>query len=31
MRFSNERIERELVPLVIKAADEISSKLGYTK
>jgi len=31
MRFSDERIEKELIPLVKKAAEEISSKLGYHK
>lgn len=29
MRFSEERMEKELVPLVIKAGEEISAKLGY--
>jgi IclR family KDG regulon transcriptional repressor len=29
MRFSDERLEKELVPLVQKAAEEISTKLGY--
>lgn len=31
MRFSEERMEKELIPLVIKAGEEISSKLGYHK
>ncbi|HET6419996.1 MAG TPA: IclR family transcriptional regulator [Geobacteraceae bacterium] len=31
MRLSLERIEKELVPLAKKAADEISMKLGYHK
>jgi IclR family KDG regulon transcriptional repressor len=31
MRFSDERVEKELIPLVKKAAEEISSKLGYHK
>jgi DNA-binding IclR family transcriptional regulator len=31
MRFSAQRIKEELVPLVMKAAEEISAKLGYTK
>jgi DNA-binding IclR family transcriptional regulator len=31
MRFSDERLEQELIPLVKKAADEISGKLGYHK
>ena len=31
MRFSDERIEKELIPLVRKAAEEISAKLGYHK
>jgi IclR family KDG regulon transcriptional repressor len=29
MRFSDERMEKELIPLVVKAAKEISAKLGY--
>ncbi len=29
MRFGNERMEKELIPLTIKAAKEISTKLGY--
>jgi DNA-binding IclR family transcriptional regulator len=31
MRFSDERMEKELIPLVLKAGEEISSKLGYHK
>lgn len=31
MRFSEERMEKELIPLVKKAAEEISTKLGYHK
>lgn len=31
MRLSLERLEKELIPLAIKAADEISVKLGYHK
>jgi len=31
MRFPDERIEKELVPLVQKAADELSNRLGYHK
>ncbi len=31
MRFSDERMETELIPLVKKAAEEISTKLGYHK
>lgn len=31
MRFSAERIKNELIPLVIKAGDEISAKLGFQK
>jgi DNA-binding IclR family transcriptional regulator len=31
MRFSDERVEKELIPLVKRAAEEISSKLGYHK
>lgn len=31
MRFSDDRMENELIPLAIKASEEISLKLGYTK
>lgn len=31
MRFSDDRIEKELVPLVLKASEEISTKLGFQK
>ena len=31
MRFSDERMEKELIPLVKKASEEISFKLGYHK
>ena len=31
MRFSDERMEKELIPLVQKAGEEISTKLGYHK
>ena len=31
MRFNDERLEKELIPLVKKAGEEISSKLGYHK
>jgi len=31
MRFSDERMEKELIPLVVKAGEEISHKLGYHK
>ncbi|MDY0383315.1 IclR family transcriptional regulator [Trichlorobacter sp.] len=31
MRFSDERIKKELTPLVIRAAEEISAKLGFQK
>jgi len=31
MRFTDERLDKELVPLVKRAADEISLKLGYHK
>ena len=31
MRFSDERMEKELIPLVQRAAEEISTKLGYPK
>lgn len=31
MRFSDERIDKELIPLVKKAAEEISAKLGFHK
>lgn len=31
MRFSDERINNELVPLILKAGEEISAKLGFQK
>ena len=31
MRFSDERIKTELIPLVMKAGDDISAKLGFQK
>lgn len=31
MRFTDERIEKELIPLVKRAGEEISTKLGYHK
>lgn len=31
MRFGAERMERELIPLILKASTEISSKLGFQK
>jgi len=31
MRFSDDRIANELIPLVLKAGDEISAKLGFQK
>lgn len=31
MRFTDERIEQELIPLVKRAGEEISTKLGYHK
>ncbi len=31
MRFPDERIKKELIPLVLQAAEEISAKLGYQK
>ena len=31
MRFTDERMENELIPLVKKAGDDISTKLGYHK
>jgi len=31
MRFSRERIEKELIPLVIRAGEDISTKLGFHK
>jgi DNA-binding IclR family transcriptional regulator len=31
MRLTDERIEKDLVPLVKKAADEISNRLGYNR
>jgi IclR family KDG regulon transcriptional repressor len=31
MRFSKERIDKELIPLVVKAGEDISTKLGFHK
>jgi Transcriptional regulator len=31
MRFSKERMEKELIPLVMKAGEDISTKLGFHK
>jgi DNA-binding IclR family transcriptional regulator len=31
MRLSNERIEKEMIPLVQGAAEELSARLGYHK
>ncbi len=31
MRFTDERLEKELIPLVMQASEEISAKLGYHK
>lgn len=31
MRFSPERMEKELIPLVLRAGEDISTKLGYHK
>ena len=31
MRFTDERLEKELIPLVVRAGEEISHKLGYHK
>lgn len=31
MRFSRERMEKELIPLVIRAGEDISTKLGFHK
>ncbi|BCG45913.1 Transcriptional regulator, IclR family [Citrifermentans bremense] len=31
MRFTDERLEKELIPLVIRSGEEISQKLGYHK
>jgi DNA-binding IclR family transcriptional regulator len=31
MRFTDDRMEKELIPLVIKASEEISAKLGFQK
>jgi DNA-binding IclR family transcriptional regulator len=31
MRFTDERIEKELVPLVTQAAEDLSTRLGYNK
>ena len=30
-RFSDERLEKELVPLVTRAAEELSTRLGFHK
>jgi DNA-binding IclR family transcriptional regulator len=29
MRFTDDRMDKELIPLVTKAAKEISTKLGF--
>jgi DNA-binding IclR family transcriptional regulator len=29
MRFTDERLEKELIPLAVRAGEEISRKLGY--
>ena len=31
MRLDNERLEKELVPLVLKSSEELSTRLGYNK
>jgi len=31
MRFTDERLEKELIPLVVRSGEEISHKLGYHK
>ncbi|MEJ2199968.1 MAG: IclR family transcriptional regulator [Desulfuromonadaceae bacterium] len=31
MRFGDERVEKELAPLIIRAGDELSTRLGYHK
>jgi DNA-binding IclR family transcriptional regulator len=31
MRFSMERMEKELIPMVIRAGEDISTKLGFHK
>jgi DNA-binding IclR family transcriptional regulator len=31
IRFTDERIQEELMPLVVKAADELSTRLGFHK
>jgi DNA-binding IclR family transcriptional regulator len=31
MRFSDERIDKELIPLARQAADDLSTRLGYNK
>jgi DNA-binding IclR family transcriptional regulator len=31
MRFSSERMEKELIPLALRASEEISAKLGFQK
>ena len=31
MRFPDERIENELIPLVLKAGEDLSTRLGFHK
>jgi hypothetical protein len=31
MRFTDERMDKELIPLVKRAGEEISTKLGFHK
>jgi DNA-binding IclR family transcriptional regulator len=31
MRFTDERMEKELIPMVKQAADELSTRLGFHK
>ncbi len=31
MRFSQERIEKELIPLILRSSEEVSTRLGYHK
>jgi hypothetical protein len=31
MRFSDERMEKELIPMIKQAADELSTRLGFHK
>ncbi len=31
MRFTDERIEKELIPLVMQASEDLSTRLGFHK